>query len=187
MYLRDTTFMTMKKVLKKLNKIGLTLVELLVAVVLLILVTGLITLAIDFGVRSFNKSNREAEGQILCAMLATSVKDELRYAKNVSIEGNDLSTLSFFSTNLSINNCGFSIMDRNGLPDESGFVMLSTPQGEYDLVPKKTYVYDLKAKFTQFEWDSTQPNPFFMVSIQVITQDDLIIAEEEFVVEPLNN
>ena len=54
--------MTVNKVVRKFNNKGVTLVELLVTVVLLILVTGIITLAIDFGVRSFNKSNREAEG-----------------------------------------------------------------------------------------------------------------------------
>lgn len=183
--------MTMNKVVKKLNKKGLTLVELLVTVILMILVTGMITLAIDFGVRSFNKSNREAEGQILCATLATSVKDELRYAKNIT--GADLSTVKFFSTNLSLKNCSFSITDKDGLPATSGgFIMLSTLKGEddlvhYDLVPKKTYVYDLKAKFTTFELVSTQPKPKYKVGIQVITQDNQIIAEEIFVVEPLND
>lgn len=77
-------------------------------------------------------------------------------------------------------------MDKDGKAAESGFLMLSTSQGDYDLVPKKTYVYDLKAKFTKFEWDSTQPTPNFKVGIQVMTQDDQIISEEEFVVEPLN-
>ncbi|NLL91053.1 MAG: prepilin-type N-terminal cleavage/methylation domain-containing protein [Ruminococcaceae bacterium] len=177
--------MTMNSVVKKLNNKGVTLVELLVTVVLLTLVTGLISLAIDFGVRSFNKSNRKAEGQILCATLAASIKDELRYAKNV--QGDDLGSLKFFSTNISVKNCSFSIADEGGNPVESGFIMLSTPQGEYDMVPKKTYVYDLKAKFTSFERDLTQPNPnFFKVGIQVLTQDDQIIAEEEFVVETLN-
>ena len=177
--------MTMNNVVKKFNNKGVTLVELLVTVVLLVLVSGLISLAVDFGVRSFNKSNREAEGQILCATLATSVKDELRYAKNV--EGNDLGTLKFFSTNISIKNCSFSITDESGNPAESGFIMLSTPQGEYDLIPKKAYVYNLKAKFTKFERDLTQPNPnFFKIGIQVMTQDDQIITEEEFVVETLN-
>ena len=177
-------------VVKKLNnKKGVTLIELLVTLVLLVLVTGIITLAIDFGVRSFNKSNREAEGQILCASLATSVKDELRYAKNIT--GTDLSTLKFFSTNLSIKNCSFSITGKDGNPAESGsgFLMLSTPQGKYDLVPKKTYVYDLKAKFTKFQRDSDQPKPTFEIGIQVVAQDglsEIIISEEEFVVESLN-
>jgi Tfp pilus assembly protein PilV len=185
MNLRDTVFMTANKAVNKLNnKKGLTLIELLVTVVILILVAGMLSLAMDFGVRSFNKSNREAEGQILCAALATSVKDELRYARD--IEGTDLSTLNFFSTNISLKNCSFSIMDKDGKTAESGFLMLSTSQGNYDLVPKKTYVYDLKATFTKFEWESTQPNPYFKVGIQVMTQDDQIISEEEFVVEPIN-
>jgi Tfp pilus assembly protein PilV len=196
MNLRGTISMTVNKVVRKFNNKGVTLVELLVTVVLLILVTGIITLAIDFGVRSFNKSNREAEGQILCAMLATSVKDELRYAKNIYIEGidegTDFSTLNFYSTNYSLKNCSFSITGADGLSAESGFIMLSTLNGEnelvqYDLVPKKTYVYGLKAKFSKFVRDSSQPNPNFIVGIQVMTQDgQIIIAEEEFAVEPLN-
>ncbi|MGI6072141.1 MAG: type II secretion system protein [Lachnospiraceae bacterium] len=178
--------MTMNNIVKKMNKKGLTLIELLVTIVLLIIVTGIISLAIDFGVRSFNKSNREAEGQILCATLATSVKDELRYAKN--IEGTDLDTLSFFSTNISSKNCSFAVTDEGGTPvgTGSGYIMLSTPTGNYDLIPKKTYVYDLKAKFTKFERDLTQPNPKFEVGIRVITPDNQIISEEEFVVESLN-
>lgn len=188
----STVFTTMNNAVKKLNnKKGVTLIELLVTLVLLVLVTGIITLAIDLGVRSFKKSNREAEGQILCATLATSVKDELRYAKNIT--GTDLSTLKFFSTNLSLKNCSFSVMDKDGQSAESGFIMLSTSKGvddlEYDLVPKKTYVYDLKAKFTEFKRDATQPKPTFEVGIQVVAQDGLsqvIISEEKFVVENLN-
>ncbi len=179
--------MTINNVVKKSNNKGLTLIELLVTVVLLILVTGIISLAIDLGVRSFNKSNQKAEGQILCAALVTAVKNELRYAKN--IEGTKLSDLNFFSTNLSLKNCSFSITDKDGNPAESGgFIMLSTPEEKYDLVPKKTYVYDLKAKFTAFEKvNSTQPHPNFMVGIQVMTQDEqIIISEENFVVEILN-
>ncbi|MGI6089893.1 MAG: prepilin-type N-terminal cleavage/methylation domain-containing protein [Saccharofermentanales bacterium] len=178
----------MNNVIKKINNKGVTLVELLVTVVLLILVTGMITLAVDFGARSFNKSNREAEGQILCAALVTAVKDELRYATNIEVD--DLNTLKFFSTNLSLKDCSFLITDKDGNSAENGgFITLSTSQGKYDLVPKKTYVYDLKAKFTEFEWDSDQPNPNFHIGIQVITQDEdeqIIISEEEFVVEPLN-
>ncbi|NLJ69876.1 MAG: prepilin-type N-terminal cleavage/methylation domain-containing protein [Clostridiaceae bacterium] len=189
-----TTIMRNNTVKKLNNKKGVTLIELLVTVVLLVLVTGIITLAIDLGVRSFKKSNREAEGQILCAALATSVKDELRYAKNIT--GTDLSTLKFFSTNLSLKNCSFSITDQDGIPvaeNESGFLMLSTPLGLYDLVPKKTYVYDLKANLTiEFELldeDSDQPKPTFKVGIQVVAQEgtnEITISEENFVVEPLN-
>ncbi|NLB08173.1 MAG: hypothetical protein GX832_00600 [Clostridiales bacterium] len=181
--------MTISNVVKKSNNKGVTLIELLVTVVLLILVTGIISLAIDLGVRSFNKSNREAEGQILCATLVTAVKNELRYAKN--IEGTNLSDLKFFSTNHSLKNCSFSITDENGDPAESGFITLSTPEGKYDLVPKKIYVYDLKAKFTTAsERDLTPPNQNFMVfkiGIQVMTQDEqIIISEENFAVEILN-
>lgn len=175
----------MNNVVKKLNNKGLTLVELLVTVVLLILVTGMITLAIDFGARSFNKSNREAEGQILCAALVTAVKNELRYATNIEVD--DLNNLKFFSTNLSLKNCSFLVTDKDGNSTENGgFIMLNTPKGEYELVPKKTYVYNLQAKFTKFEWDSDQPNPNFKVGIQVMTQDNQIISKEDFVVEPLN-
>lgn len=187
--------MTMNNGVKKLNNKGLTLVELLVTIVILMLVTAMIALAIDFGVRSFNKSNRQAEGQILCATLSTSIKDELRYAKNITgtPTGTDPGTLKFFSTNNSIKNCSFSVIDESGTPaSDGGFIVLSKSKGEpgeknYDLVPKKTYVYDLKAKFTKFEYDdAASPKPRFEIGIQVLTENDEVISEEEFVVEPLN-
>lgn len=190
MSLKDSVSMTMNNLVKKLNNNkGLTLVELLVTIVILLLVTGLISLAIGFGVRSFNKSNRQAEGQILCATLATSIKDELRYAKNITgpVTGNDPSTLRYYSTNVSAKNCRFLITDNSGTEvSDGGFIMLDTSKGTFDLIPKKTYVYDLKAKFIIFEWNETAPHPNFKVGIQVLTKDDELISEEEFVVEPLN-
>ncbi len=187
MNLRDTIFTTTNRTKEKLkHKGGVTLVEMLMAVIVLILATGLITLALDFGISSFNKSNMEAEGQILCSTLATAVKDELRFARN--IEGSEISDIKFFSMNLGAKDCSFKVENSaSGGASGAGYIMLKTPKGSFDLVPKSTYVYGLGAEFARFEWDeNASPRPAFSIEIEVRAEDGTRISSEEFTVEPLN-
>ena len=58
---------------------GLTMVELLVTVVIVLLFSGLVAVGADAGVRSFRASMADAQAQELCSTLTTALSDKLRY------------------------------------------------------------------------------------------------------------
>lgn len=66
--------------MKKLrNQKGLTMVELLATVVIVLLFSGLAAVGADAGVRSFRTSMADAQAQELCSTLTTALSDKLRY------------------------------------------------------------------------------------------------------------
>ena len=58
---------------------GLTMVELLVTVVIVLLFSGLVAVGADAGVWSFRTSMADAQAQELCSTLTTALSDKLRY------------------------------------------------------------------------------------------------------------
>ena len=58
---------------------GLTMVELLATVVIVLLFSGLVAVGADAGVRSFRTSMADAQAQELCSTLTTALSDKLRY------------------------------------------------------------------------------------------------------------
>ena len=58
---------------------GLTMVELLVTVVIVLLFSGLVAVGADAGVRSCRTSMADAQAQELCSTLTTALSDKLRY------------------------------------------------------------------------------------------------------------
>lgn len=74
--------------MKKLrNQTGLTLMEMLCAVIVLLLVTSLLALGVRFAVKSYQTSMAESQAQTLCATLNTAIADKLRYCGNVNESG----------------------------------------------------------------------------------------------------
>ena len=86
----------MKAICKKLkqNK-GFTISELLIATLILVLVSGMLTTCILLGMQQLDKETQESEAQMLCTMLSTAVQDELSYAS--SAEFTDTATGKFLS------------------------------------------------------------------------------------------
>lgn len=86
----------MKAICKKLkqNK-GFTISELLIATLILVLVSGMLTTCILLGMQQLDKETQESEAQMLCTMLSTAVQDELSYAS--SAEFTDTATGNFLS------------------------------------------------------------------------------------------
>lgn len=66
---------------------GLTLVEMLAAVVILILLGLMLNTGLQMAVRSYHSLTAEAETQLLASTLADALADDLRYARDV-VTGN---------------------------------------------------------------------------------------------------
>ena len=65
---------------KQKKKAGLTMVELLCALAVLLLVAACMVVGVSLAVRSYDRSLASSEAQVLCATLQTTVSDELRYS-----------------------------------------------------------------------------------------------------------
>ena len=66
--------------IKLKDKTGFTMVELLVAMLIMLLATGALTMTINLAIKHFYKSVQESEAQVLCATLTEFVEDELSFA-----------------------------------------------------------------------------------------------------------
>lgn len=72
---------------KKLQRSdGLTMVEMLCAVAILILLGLLLNTGLQMAVKSYHDLTAEAETQLLASTLMDALADELRYARNVTTE-----------------------------------------------------------------------------------------------------
>ena len=82
--------------MKLKDKKGLTLVEMLCTVAILVLVSMVMVLGVQLGVRSYAKSVSYSEAQVLCSTLTTTISDELRYSGTLKVNGSG-SVTGFFS------------------------------------------------------------------------------------------
>lgn len=69
------------------NNKGFTLVEVMLATLILVLATGLVTVCIAQALKMFHKITRESEGQMLSASLCTLIENELVNARDIEGSG----------------------------------------------------------------------------------------------------
>ena len=74
----------MRKRLSKNNRGGITLAETLIAVLILVMVTGVIAAGIPAASEALNKAVDASHGQVLLSTTMTALRDELATAKKIS-------------------------------------------------------------------------------------------------------
>lgn len=160
--------------MKLKNKKGLTLVEMLCTVAVLVLVSMVMVLGVQLGVRSYAKSVSYSEAQVLCSTLTTTISDELRYSGTLKVDGSGNVT-GFFSQQF-------------GSGDYTAFT--TTPEGHVqlggkDILPAKAYPYGIKAKVESLTYDDF--SSLFKVKLSVKDSESKnTLAETTFEVEKLN-
>ena len=160
--------------LKLKDKKGLTLVEMLCTVAVLVLVSMVMVLGVQLGVRSYAKSVSYSEAQVLCSTLTTTISDELRYSGTLKVDGSGNVT-GFFSQQF-------------GSGDYTAFT--TTPEGHVqlggkDILPAKAYPYGIKAKVESLTYDDG--SSLFTVQLSVKDSENKnTLAETTFEVEKLN-
>ena len=162
---------------------GLTLTELLCAIIIMLLVTAVMVVGIRLGTQAYVKSVSMSEAQQLCSTLITKVSDELRYAGTINCAADG--TVSFFSKSFGSNTSGKLSFGQN----EDGQVTL----GNEKIITKKSYPHNLKAKVdlqyaTPGETASSGfENGVFTATITVYrTSETAVLATTTFQIEPLN-
>ena len=160
--------------MKLKDKKGLTLVEMLCTVAILVLVSMVMVLGVQLGVRSYAKSVSYSEAQVLCSTLTTTISDELRYSGTLKVDGSGNVT-GFFSQQF-------------GSGDYTAFT--TTPEGHVqlggkDILPAKAYPYGIKAEVESLTYDGV--SSLFTVRLSVKDSENKnTLAETTFEVEKLN-
>lgn len=164
--------------MKLKNKSGLTLVEMLCCVVVMLLVSIGMVNGVSLAVRNYESSLMSSESQVLCSTLTNLVSDELRYSGAVDWEA---APIRFYSRTYG-SECIFSQNDskqvtlneiqRDGTPAQRG----------YKLLPNRSYHLGLRASVTL----SKAKDNIFSVTILVTDSKDRELAQNVFEVEKLN-
>ena len=149
---------------------GFTLVEMLCAIIVLLLISGLMAVGVQLATNTYAKEVSYSEAQVLCATLRTNVSDELRYSGTTTVS--DTGEISFFSQNYG-EGVSFST-------NEDGHVLL----GENKLLSDKAYPYATKAYVNVTSYDAT--TRIFKVSVEVTDAQGSTLATSDFEVGQLN-
>lgn len=164
--------------MKNKKTAGLTLVEMLCCVVIMLLVSIGMVNGVSLAVRNYERSLMFSESQVLCSTLTSIVSDELRYAGPVDW---DKDPISFFSRNYG-KKCAFS---RNG----ECHVTLKPVEAQaneegFKLLPGRAYHFGMKAEVTLSKKDKSDNT--FLVTIRISDSKDRKLVENVFEVEKLN-
>lgn len=162
-----------KKIKNKLKKSrGFTIAELLFSVIILMLSTSVIIQCFNLGVGNVVRETRASEAQLLCSALASSLQNELTYARDIEIKNGKLE--KYFSSSRRMGEGSWIEVDSNGE------IRIKNDMGEdYPLVTKTNYTaanragvtssdtYFLKAYLdgNAIQWNST--DQVFIVTLWV--------------------
>lgn len=154
---------------------GMTLVELLCALAVVLLVSAGMVLGVSLAVRSYERSVAGSEAQVLCSTLETIVSDELRYAGTLERDENDR-VVGFFSQN----HPDANLQHSRFTTDDEGRVLL----GGQKLLPNNAYPHGLRASVELTEYDTD--DRIFTAVITVKDRGGDTLAQTELQVKQLN-
>lgn len=155
----------MKKIRRKLcSRRGMSLSELLAALLIMSLVTIGVATGVSAALRTYRQSVAQSDAQMLASTLTSALMDELRYARDIKTEGPAF-TSDTYGENVTVK------------PSDDGYLCV----GDQLLVGKGAYAVTLRAKMTEFKYDGSK----FNVKL-TICEGDKEIRTVEFSVTPLN-
>lgn len=165
-------------ILKKLkNHQGMTLAEVLIAVIIMIIATALMAACIRLGVTMFQKQKRVSQAQMLLDSLTVSIQDELRFATGIS--GGTPFTYS------SRNRAGQKDCSIVNSTAKAGHIVIKTSgtsATEIELAPDSAYD-KLNSKLNSASWDGS----VFTIDLIIYYDDESKpITEKTFTVAPLS-
>ena len=165
--------------MKNKKTAGLTLVEMLCCVVIMLLVSIGMVNGVSLAVRNYQSSLMASESQLLCSTISSLVTDELRYAGAV-----DWSTSPVQFGSPSYGRCYFAQNDENQVTlntvSEAG---IDTGKS-YKLLPSRAYHFGMEAEVTLSKKDKSDNT--FLVTVRISDSKDRKLVENVFEVEKLN-
>lgn len=162
--------------MKKLReKRGMTLIEMLCAVLLLLIMSGMLTLGVSFAVRTYRDSMQSSQAQELCSTITAAISDKLRYCGSVSKNGDSI----FIQDVGSVSSGEGEIFSLN----ESGEITLDAA-GTKKLLGSRSYPRGLRVEELRMTYDSD--SGIFSVSFRITDGGDRELAGSDFDVKRIN-
>ena len=149
---------------------GMTLVELLSALIILLLVSGGMAAAVSLGSQQYQKSMRDAEAMVLYSTLMTVLSNELMYTTDIRVD-NDKgigNVAQFMSQNYVIEGNLSTLMTDNADGNDYGKLLLGNSKNtdEYmSVLGKASYTRGLSAKVTKFQYHNSEH--YFIVELSI--------------------
>lgn len=150
------------RVRKKIkNNSGMTVFELLCAVLILLLVSSGMASAVSLGVRQYQKSIRDSESKVLYSTLMTVLSNELAYTTDIRVDAVDVSgksnVLQFQSQNYVIEGNLSTLMTDESGDYGYGQILLGNSKDTSEsmrVLGKAAYANGLLAKVTSITYDN---------------------------------
>lgn len=156
-----------KNIKRKLkSKAGMSLLEVLCAVLILLLVSGGLTSAVTLAANQYQKSLRNSEAQVLYSSLRTILSHELAYTKEVKTDS-ELG-LIFSPPSMTLDYSYSSIMTDNSGKNGYGQIVFQNPENsaEYKyILGKAAYTKGLLANVTSITYD--EDTYYFTVKLSI--------------------
>ena len=153
---------------------GLTLIEMLCAVALLVLLVLILNTGLELSLRSYRDLTAEAETQLLLSTLADALADDLRYARDVAVDADGKVTFN--------SGAALGVNDRGQLTSGGKLVL---PPGAYG---DGGYADDgsKKGAYEVGEPGVSYDSGCFTIKLEVSQMGGGISAQAEFTVRCLN-
>ena len=143
---------------------GFTLIETMMALLILVLLTGVVASGIPVASQTYTKAVDASNAQVALTTTAAKLRDELGLAQDVFFPttGGDERNVEFFKTsdgywakieNPGANEKGLYVQAYYGVPDASssapdyGMTKIASTNGRYPLIPESAIVGDIKVTF----------------------------------------
>ena len=149
---------------------GMTLVELLSALIILLLVSGGMAAAVSLGSQQYQKSMRDAEAMVLYSTLMTVLSNELMYTTDIRVDDDEGigNVAQFMSQNYVIEGNLSTLMTDNADGNDYGKLLLGNSKNtdEYmSVLGKASYTRGLSAKVTKFQYHNSEH--YFIVELSI--------------------
>lgn len=156
------TMSKLRKLIKKklIDKHGMSLTELLSAVLILSLVSGAMAGAVSLAANQYDKSMRNSEASVLYSTLANILENELAYTTDIRVESltDGKGTVKcFFSPNYAIQQSLSSLITDKSGKDGYGMILLgniANPDESIRVLGSGAYPNGLLAKVKEFTYDN---------------------------------
>lgn len=164
--------------MKKLrSKAGLTVIEMLAAVAVLVMLTLVVGAGLTMAIRTYESMIAQNEAELLLSSAVDAIADELRYARDV--DGTTYNSDSFGDgVNLMVAETGSKwagqiVARKSGSPD---MPLLST--GAYGKVEDAYKKYLVTLDIKNITSDGSEDNPTFTIKLKVQAEKDSAISAE---------
>lgn len=167
---------------------GFTLAETLIAIVLLLLATGIVTVGIPMAIEAYKKVTQAANAQALLSTTMTELRDKIAFSEDVKVDSSNL-TVTFTGEN------GRSYKISNQNTDSiKGIYMEDVTVGATKtdsrlLVSDEAASKELYAKYDSITYSSSNSDLITFNNVKVYRKSDNheLSAIEKYDIELMNN